>query len=65
MALRRLSGECDFDDVACHGVWEDDEGFEELVMVGDVIDPASAPPLGPGEGAIRIRRRVVRDARIV
>lgn len=62
MALRRLSGSC-LDKISCPGVWEDDDYLEDVVAVGLLLDP-SPVPLGPGEGAIRLPRRVVRDAGI-
>ncbi len=65
MALRRLSGNCEQDDFTCPGVWEDDEHVDDIVIVGDRVDPSLAPPLGPGEAAVRLRRQVVRDARVV
>lgn len=57
MALKRLSGHCDDDVVTCPGVWEDDERPDDIVIVGDLVDPAAAPDLGPGEGAVRLRRQ--------
>lgn len=62
MALRQLSCSC-LDKITCPGVWEDDEYPEDVIGVGKLLDP-SPVPLGPGEGAIRLPRQVVRDARI-
>jgi hypothetical protein len=63
MAIRRLSSECEEDDGTCSGVWEDDEYPEHVIAVAPLLDP-SPVPVGPGEGAIRLPRRVVHDARI-
>jgi len=62
MTLRRLSGACSGDDDPCHGIWDDDHP-DEVIVVGDLLDP-SPVPLSPGEVAIRVRRQVVRDARV-
>lgn len=64
MALRRLSGQCFEDDGTCPGLWDDDEIPEEgVVAVGMLLD-LSPVPLGPGKVAIRLPKRVVRDAQI-
>lgn len=66
MALRRLSGDdCENADWTCPGLWDDDELREEVdvIAVGVLLDP-SPVPLGKGEAAIRLPRRVIRDARI-
>jgi len=63
MAIRRLSGECERVDMTCSGIWEDDELPDDVIAVAPLLDP-SPVPLGPGEGAIRLSRRVVRNARI-
>jgi hypothetical protein len=62
MAIRRLSDTCE-DGITCPGIWEDDEFPEDVIAVAPLLDP-SPVPLGPGEGAIRLPRRVVREARI-
>lgn len=66
MALRRLSGEDCFDeDGSCPGLWDDDElpDDADVIAVGVLPDP-SPVPLGKGEVAMRIPRRVILDARI-
>lgn len=63
MAIRQLSGDCFEDDGSCPGVWDDDGCPEDVVAVGKLLDP-SPVPLGEGEVAIRIPRRVITDARI-
>jgi len=63
MAIRRLSGECEDADWSCPSIWEDDELPEDVIVVGP-LSKSSPVPLGPGEGAILLSRRVVRDARI-
>jgi len=63
MALRQLSCSC-LDRISCPGVWEDDDYHpEDVIAVGSLLDP-SPVPLSLGEVAIRLPRRVVRDARI-
>lgn len=62
MTLRRLSGTCDDEVEPCHGIWDDDHP-DGVIVVGDLLDPAPVP-LGAGEVAIRLRRQVVRDAKI-
>lgn len=62
MAIRRLSDSCQ-DKITCPGVWEDDEYPEDVMVVGKILD-YSPVPLGPGEGVMRLPRRVVREARI-
>ncbi|MGH3821562.1 MAG: hypothetical protein ACRDRA_01765 [Pseudonocardiaceae bacterium] len=42
---------------------DDDPDIEDVVIVGDVLDP-SPVPLGAGERAIRIRRRIVKSANL-
>jgi hypothetical protein len=65
MALRRLSSECESADWSCPGIWDDDEMPEvDVIAVGRLLDP-SPVPLGSGQVAIRLSRRVVRDAQIV
>lgn len=63
MAIRRLSADCEDGDWTCPGVWDDDEYPEDVTAVGKLLDP-SPVPLGEGEVAIRIPRRVITDARI-
>lgn len=63
MTIRRLSGDCQDSDWTCDGMYAEDEYPEHAIAVGKLLDP-SPVPLGPGEGAIRILRRVVRDAGI-
>lgn len=63
MAIRQLSRDCFEDDGSCPGVWDDDEYPEDVMAVGKLLDP-SPVPLGEGEVAIRIPRRVIVDARI-
>lgn len=63
MAIRRVSGDCFEDDGTCDGIWDDDEYAEHVTAVGKLLDP-SPVPLGEGEAAIRILRRVVRDAKL-
>lgn len=67
MALRRLSGDdCESADWTCPGLWGDDElpdDVDDVVAVGVLLDP-SPVPLGKGEAAIQLSRRVIRDARI-
>jgi hypothetical protein len=65
MAIRRLSEECWEADGSCNGIWDDDEYPQDVTAVGKLLDP-SPVPLREGEAAaIRISRRVIRDARIV
>ncbi len=56
--LRRLSGECR-DVTTCPGVWAIDT--DDVVFVGFALEQ-SPVPLGPGELAIRLPKRVLRDA---
>lgn len=63
MAWRRLSDAC-LDKITCASFWEDDEHPEDdLIAVGPLID-SSPVPLGPGEGALRMPRRVVREVQV-
>ncbi|MGH3854248.1 MAG: hypothetical protein ACRDR6_12300 [Pseudonocardiaceae bacterium] len=62
MAIRRLSDACE-DGLSCPGIWEDDALPEDVIVVAALLDP-SPVPLGPGECAILLPRRVVRDSRI-
>lgn len=64
MTLRRLSSDCESADWSCPGVWEEGEYLDDVIVVGTRIDP-SPVPLGPGQVAIRLPRRVVRNAQIV
>lgn len=61
MALRRLSGDCN--DEASPGLWDEDQMREDVIAVGTLLVP-SPVPLGEGEVAIRLPRRVIRDAKI-
>ncbi|MGH3915535.1 MAG: hypothetical protein ACRDTC_19325 [Pseudonocardiaceae bacterium] len=65
MALRRVAGdELCKDGYTCQGVWvDDDPDVEDVVIVGDDLDP-SPVPLGTGERAVRIRRRIVQSANL-
>lgn len=63
MAMRRLSGDCEDNAWTCPGVWEDGEDSEDVTVVGILLDP-SPVPLGEGEAAIRIPRRLIAEARI-
>lgn len=56
--LRRVSGECQ-DVTTCPGVWVD--ASENVIVVGAVLEP-SPVPLGPGERAVRLPRRLLVDA---
>lgn len=56
--LRRVSGECQ-DVTTCPGVWID--AGEDVIVVSVVLEP-SPVPLGPGECAVRLPRRLLRDA---
>jgi hypothetical protein len=62
--LRRLSVDdtCGDDDT-CPAVWDDDQCRDELVIVGHPV-PDGTVPLAKGEIALRIRRKIVADARI-
>lgn len=60
MALRRLSGG---KDETSSGLWDEDQMLDDVIAVGMLLDP-SPVPLGEGEVAIRLPRRVIRDARI-
>ncbi|MGH3684575.1 MAG: hypothetical protein ACRDRU_23380 [Pseudonocardiaceae bacterium] len=63
MVLRRVAtDEMCKDGYTCHGVWvDDDPGMEDVVIVGEDLDP-SPVPLGAGERAVRIRRQIVQSA---
>ena len=63
MALRRVAtDELCKDGYTCPGVWvDDDPDIENVVIVGEDLDP-SPVALGIGERAIRIRRRIVQSA---
>jgi hypothetical protein len=62
--LKRISVDDYCDDLrSCQSVWEDDEIMDDLVIIGHRV-PAGTVPLAEGEIAIRIRRRVVANARI-
>lgn len=63
--LRRLSVD-DYckDGRTCQSVLGDDEVVEDLVIVGHAVPPGTVP-LAAGEVAVRIRRRIVADAKIV
>ncbi|MGQ0773936.1 MAG: hypothetical protein ACT4NY_05890 [Pseudonocardiales bacterium] len=65
MVLRRVAtDELCKDGYTCHGVWvDDDPGIGDVVIVGEDLDP-SPVPLGTGERAIRIRRRIVQSANL-
>ncbi len=65
MALRRVAtDELCKDGYTCPGVWvDDDPDIEEVVIVGDDLDP-SPVPLGAGERAVRIRRQIVQSAKL-
>ncbi|MGH3800178.1 MAG: hypothetical protein ACRDTD_08630 [Pseudonocardiaceae bacterium] len=60
MALRRLSGG---EDEISPGMWDEDQTPEDVIAVGTLLDP-SPVPLGEGEVAIRLPRRVIGDAKI-
>jgi hypothetical protein len=62
MGLRRLSGQCE-DIETCPGVWEADQYPDDVIVVGELLEP-SPVPLGPGEGAVRLSRHVVCDAKV-
>jgi hypothetical protein len=63
--LRRLSVDEHCDDLqTCQSVWDDDDGLDDLVIVGHPVPPGTVP-LSEGEVAVRIRRRIVADAKIV
>ncbi len=61
MALRRLSG--NGEDETSPGLWDEDQAPEDVIAVGTLLDP-SPVPLGEGEVAIRLPRRVIGDAKI-
>lgn len=63
MVLRRLSGGCEDEIEASPGLWDEDQVPEDVIAVGELLDP-SPVPLGDGEVAIRLPRRVVVDAKI-
>lgn len=65
MVLRRVAtDELCKDGYTCHGVWVDgDRGMEDVVIVGEDLDP-SPVPLGTGERAVRIRRQIVQSANL-
>jgi hypothetical protein len=63
MALRRVATEPEQckDGYTCPGIWvDDDPDIDQVVIVGKDLDP-SPVPLGPGERAIRIRRKMLRN----
>lgn len=63
MALRRMSGDCKDELGTCPGLWEEDQMLEDVIAVGRLLEP-SPVPLGEGEVAVRLPRRVIRDAKI-
>lgn len=60
MALRRLTDDPCEDGKTCPGVWQDDRYPDELIFVGR--DVGSLVPLGPGEAAVRLGRRLFVEA---
>lgn len=63
--LHRLSVDEQCEDVStCQSVWGDDQVLDDLVIVGRPVAPGTVP-MGKGEVAVRIRRRIVADAKIV
>lgn len=65
MVLRRVAtDELCKDGYTCHEVWADDDpDIDDVVIVGDDLDP-SPVPLGTGERAVRIRRQIVQSANL-
>jgi hypothetical protein len=63
MALRRLSGDCEDEVEASAGLWDEDRIPEDVIAVGELLDP-SPVPLGEGEVAIGLPRQVIVDAKI-
>jgi hypothetical protein len=63
MALRRLPGDREDEIEPSPGLWEEDRIPEDVIAVGELLDP-SPVPLGEGEVAIRLPRRVIVDAKI-
>jgi len=61
VAWKQLSGDCK-DGNTCPSVWADEEGAPgDVIVVGSVVDP-SVVPVGPGEVAVRLRRRLLSEA---
>lgn len=60
MTLRRLASECE-NRWSCPGVWEDDSDPDQVIIVGEVLEP-SPVPLSLGEVAVRLRRQTIRDS---
>lgn len=60
MAIRQLATECNGKD-GCPGVWAEDGDPDDVIVVGQVVDPCPLP-LGAGEVAVRLRRRTIADA---
>lgn len=63
MALRRLSGDREDEIEAFPGLWEEEQIPEDVITVGELLDP-SPVPLDAGEVAIRLPRQVIIDAKI-
>lgn len=64
MALERKSVDSSCKDgFTCPSVWADDGDLDNVVVVGEVLDPAPIP-VGPGEIAVRVRRQVIQDANL-
>lgn len=63
MSLRRLSVNGEDDDQNSASIWIDDDLPGEIIVVDRLLD-RSPVPLGPGEAALLLSRKLVRDARI-
>jgi hypothetical protein len=63
MTLRRLSVNLTDGEGDPPSVGADDETSDDVILVDRMLDP-SPVPVGPGKVAIRLSRRVIRDAGI-
>jgi hypothetical protein len=60
--MDRLSVDDTCKDVTCHSVYRDDDP-EYLIIVGNPVADGTVP-VGPGEGALRVKRQVIVDAQL-